>query len=385
MNLRKLSDVCEIIMGQSPDSSSYNESGEGLPFFQGKADFGELYPIPRMYCNKPLKIAITNDILMSVRAPVGDVNIATEECCIGRGVAAIRSKENIDFKYLYYVLEFMKERIASLGTGSTFKAISKIPLSSIEIPVPTLEQQIKIVNVLDKVKDAINKRHYQLATLDELTQSLFLEMFGNPVANSKGWDIASCKDITEKIGSGSTPRGGNASYKESGISLIRSLNVHNNNFTLKDLAFIDDRQAEKLKNVEVQENDILLNITGASVARSCIVPNNILPARVNQHVSIIRVKENFVSHIFLSNLFTNEIYQRYLWQIATSGGATREAITKQQIENLSIILPPLNLQNEFAYKIEQIEKQRTLMQSSKVKLENMYNSLLQKAFKGELF
>ncbi len=181
-------------------------------------------------------------------------------------------------------------------------------------------------------------------------------MFGNPVNNDMKWDKVVCNDITSKIGSGATPKGGNSSYKEQGISLIRSMNVHNNTFLVKDLAFIDDKQAEKLKNVIVKEDDILLNITGASVARCCKVPKDIIPARVNQHVAILRCDNEKINPSFMEYQFTNESYQRLLWDIATSGGATREAITKQQIQMLEVILPPIELQNQFAEFVNQVYK-----------------------------
>ncbi|CDG02564.1 Fic family protein [Clostridium chauvoei] len=202
-------------------------------------------------------------------------------------------------------------------------------------------------------------------------------MFGDPVSNPKGWKKVICKDITSKIGSGATPSGGNSSYKEEGISLIRSMNVHNNKFIYKDLAFIDDEQAKKLKNVIIEENDILLNITGASVARSCIVPSAIIPARVNQHVSIIRCKHEEILPVFLVYQFTNESYQRKLWDIATSGGATREAITKQQLENLELIVPPIEIQNKFIEFIKVNDKLKFEFWILKLKMEKwVYNILI---------
>ncbi|WP_346217022.1 restriction endonuclease subunit S [Caldifermentibacillus hisashii] len=253
------------------------------------------------------------------------------------------------------------------------------------IPMPSFEEQVFISKILDKAQSLVERRKAQIESLDQLTQSVFLEMFGDPITNPKGWKLAICKDVTTKIGSGATPKGGNASYKQQGISLIRSMNVYNNKFNYIDLAFIDEEQAEKLKNVTVSKDDILLNITGASVARSCIVPDDVLPARVNQHVSIIRVIKHLINPIFLSYMFTNKIYQNYLLKISTSGGATREAITKKQIENFPIITPPLGLQEQFANKVSQIEKQKWLMQESIGELENLFSSLMQKAFKGESF
>ena len=102
---KKLSEVCEIIMGQSPPSATYNDRSDGLPFYQGKKDFGEVYPKVTVWCNEPVKIVAKNDILISVRAPVGALNLANEKSCIGRGLAGIRSDRKINFQFLYYFLQ----------------------------------------------------------------------------------------------------------------------------------------------------------------------------------------------------------------------------------------------------------------------------------------
>jgi type I restriction enzyme S subunit len=120
----RLVEIAKLNMGQSPPSASYNDIGEGLPFYQGKTDFGFINPVPRKYCNEPRKIADKGDILISVRAPVGPVNIADDKCCIGRGLAAIKASE-ADHLFLYFDLIYQESFIASLGTGSTFKAINK--------------------------------------------------------------------------------------------------------------------------------------------------------------------------------------------------------------------------------------------------------------------
>ena len=125
---------------------------------------------------------------------------------------------------------------------------------------------IRIVEELDLLSNIIKKKRQQLSELDNLAQSIFYDMFGDPVTNEKGWEVYTLKSITSKIGSGATPKGGNESYKDEGISLIRSLNVYNNSFKYKDLAHIDNEQAEALNNVAIECGDVLLNITGASVA-----------------------------------------------------------------------------------------------------------------------
>jgi len=141
--------VSEIIMGQSPPSSFYNTSGEGMPFLQGNADFGETYPHRSIYSTKPLKIAEKGDILLSVRAPVGELNISGFKCIIGRGLAAIRCEDKkTHSKYLYYYLKFTVNRLRSLSAGSTFKAVGKDTLSNFEICLPDFEEQQKIAEIL---------------------------------------------------------------------------------------------------------------------------------------------------------------------------------------------------------------------------------------------
>lgn len=153
-----------------------------------------------------------------------------------------------------------------------------------------------------------------------------------------GWVRLRLGEVTSKIGSGATPRGGEASYKKTGISLIRSLNVHDTGFRTKDLAFIGDEQAAALSNVTVEPWDVLLNITGASVARCCVVPNDMLPARVNQHVSILRPMGEQLSPRFLHYMLVSKQYKARLLD-AGDGGATRQALTKAQLQDFSIEFP----------------------------------------------
>lgn len=188
------------------------------------------------------------------------------------------------------------------------------------------------------------------------------------------------REVTSKIGSGATPRGGKESYQAEGITLIRSMNVYDRRFEYKDLAHITSEQAAQLNNVIVEEGDVFINITGASVARSCIVPSNILPARVNQHVAIVRCNHSQLQPVFVNNMFLNEHFKEELLDIGESGGATRQAITKQQLENLVVILPPLALQNQFADFVAQVDKSKLAIQKSLEQLETLKKSLMQEYF-----
>jgi len=172
----KLEDICEIIAGQSPPSSTYNKDGDGLPFFQGKADFGKTHPKTRIWCNKPRKVAEKGDVLISVRAPVGPTNVCDQQCCIGRGLSAIRPRKDVDQKYLLFYLRKVESEISNKGRGSTFSAITQKDLKSIKIPLPPIEEQKRIVRILDQADYLRQKRQQSISLLDNYLKAVFLEM-----------------------------------------------------------------------------------------------------------------------------------------------------------------------------------------------------------------
>ena len=373
-----LKDLVDIQMGQSPDSKFYNNDKIGLPFYQGKADFGRINPIPKIWCSKSKKEAKPNDILISVRAPVGDLNINNEQSCIGRGLAAITCKSDVDMMYLYYHLKYLKPQLRHISTGSTFESINRSQLENLIIDYKPYSEQIKISNILQVVQRQIEVREKLLRLYDLLIKSRFVEIFGNPIINDKKYPVFKLKDISQKIGSGFTPRGGDSNYIEKGIAFIRSMNIYNNTLKKDNLAYIDEFLANQLSTVELFPKDLLLNITGASVARCCTVPDEILPARVNQHVCIIR--QHRISNIFLEHCLTNESYQEYLLLLSNKNGATREALTKTQVENLDVIFPPLVEITKFVKLVEQINKLKSDVQKSIDETQLLMDSLMQEYF-----
>ena len=167
--LYKLKDVCTIIAGQSPESKYYNAEGIGIPFFQGKADFGVLYPEIRVYCSQPTKIAEKDDILLSVRAPVGPTNLAPCRVCIGRGLTAIRPSEKLNLKYLLYYFRYFEAQLQQKGTGTTFKAITQDIIKNLEIPVPPLSEQEHIIS---RVEELFSQLDSGVETLKKIKQQL---------------------------------------------------------------------------------------------------------------------------------------------------------------------------------------------------------------------
>ena len=177
-----IDNVCLIILGRSPPSSTYNQDKVGLPFFQGKADFGTFHPTTRNWCTNPETFAEKNDILISVRAPVGPTNISLEKCCIGRGLAAVRSLDGVIFSYVFYHLRFLENYIATKGTGTTFKAIRGAQLRSITLSIPSLNEQKRIVSKIQSIFAQIDTKQQELEKLASQIRSVpdsFAELKGS--------------------------------------------------------------------------------------------------------------------------------------------------------------------------------------------------------------
>ena len=200
---KKLGEVCEIIMGASPDSKTYNIMRDGLPFYQGKTEFGAEYPTPVKWCSEPVKIAQSGDVLLSVRAPIGPVNFANEKCCIGRGLSALRFEG--EQRYLYYFLQASETELDARGTGTTFKCISGQSLRSVPIPIPPLAEQKRIVAKIDAAFEKIDKlkanAEKNLANAKELFQSALDEA----MRPKDGWVEKRLGEVAE-IQRGGSPR-----------------------------------------------------------------------------------------------------------------------------------------------------------------------------------
>ena len=304
--------------------------------------------------------------------------VMNEKCWVNNHAHVLKMKTGIDINYIKLTLDYLD--LTSYITGSTRGKLTKSSLDKIEINLPNYRTQISISKKISDIQKLITKKETQIQKYNELVKSRFNEMFGDPVLNEMGWEKHRLSELTLKIGSGATPRGGRESYVNEGIALIRSMNVYDGKFIFKDLAYLTNVQAEKLNNVIVESDDVLLNITGASVSRCCIVPQNILPARVNQHVSIIRCKKHLLSPIFLNQLLITSEFKSLLLKIGESSGATRQAITKNQIEELYVPFPPLALQNEFADFVAQVDKSQLAIQKSLEELETLKKSLMQEYF-----
>ncbi|MFD0619696.1 restriction endonuclease subunit S [Paenibacillus sp. GCM10027629] len=380
--IKKLNDVANINMGQSPESSSYNTEGIGEPFFQGKADFGDMYPSIRMYCSSPLKKAREKDILMSVRAPVGDVNICNISCCIGRGLAAITPIESVlDFKYLYYYLTLKKEQISNLGTGSTFKAINKSIIEHVELPVPTIEIQHKIAILLDKARELIDKRKEQIDACDELVKSLFYEIFGDPVTNPKGWEIEPLRNLITEAKYGSSQK---ADETKGRYPILRMNNItYQGDWDFSDLKYIDLEEKNEEKYL-VEKGDLLFNRTNSKelVGKTAVYVEDEKMAFAGY---LIRVRTNERANTQYISAFLNSPYGKQTLNNMCKNIVGMANINAQELQDIMMAVPPIEMQNNFAMIVTKINEQKKSLKKGLIELENNFQALMQRAFKGELF
>ena len=363
---KNLGDVIDITMGQSPSSDTYNES-EGLPFFQGNADFGKMHPNVRVYCNAPIRIADKKDILISVRAPIGAINIADRKCCIGRGLAALRGSNKYENRFLYYFLNASKEKLIAQGTGSTFKSIGKDTLKSLQVPVLTISEQERIVAELDLLSGIIDKQKAQLKELDTLAQSIFYDMFGNPYFNNKQWDVQQlgdvCSfsqgiqvDVSEQI---TEPREGWNRFLRivdytSDNTDIRYVHINNQQYWIDK----DDIAMVRYGSVGV----VGINKTG-------ILANNLF--KINYH------RHQFDKH-FLFYFFNTDYFLDYISKVAF--GATMPALSFKVMKSLKIFIPDISLQRLFAEKIVAIESQKETINRSIAESQKLFDYTMDKYF-----
>jgi len=368
----KLSQLCVITMGQSPSSDTYNTSKNGLPFYQGNADFGDLYPHNRIWCSAPKKIAHRNDLLISVRAPIGAVNIATETCCIGRGLAALAPNENCSLNYLFYAVKNLTNELEHLGTGSTFKAINKDILENIPVPYYDKLKQELISQRLSLVDRTIFQRKSQLKLFDELIKSRFVEMFGIPYEKSAKFEKDYLKNSCQVI-TGNTPSKADSNYYGHYIEWIKTDNILSNEIYPTTATQFLSKEGLSVGR-SVKGNSVLMAcIAGSisSIGKVCITDREVA---FNQQINAIVPHKYNVFFLYVMLLLSKD----YL--ISDLHMALKGIITKSMLENKIFIIPPIKLQNQFAEFVQQVDKSRLAVQKSLDELEILKKSLMQEYF-----
>ena len=353
MSVRPLTEYCTLNMGQSPDSKTYNTQGNGLPFYQGNADFGETHPITRVWCSAPVKVAEEGDILISVRAPIGAMNMAVERCCIGRGLAALTPIRNKCSKqFLYYALQSKVDSLIAQGTGSTFKAISKKVLEATCIPAYSTIEQEQIAETIGHVDNTIAAKRKQLALLDQVVKSRFIELFGDPLSNDKGWKKVVIAEVCHAIFGGGTPSKSHPEYFAGSIPWVSPKDMKSSVINDSIDHITEEAIAHSTTNL-VPANSVLMVIRSGILKHSLPVAINSLPVTINQDMKAFvpneTVKTAFLMHFFKA--IENDV-------LAGVRGVTADNIDFKAFQKRTIIVPPLALQEQFAAFVEQTDKSK---------------------------
>lgn len=379
------SSICKIIMGQSPPSSTYNNNRNGLPFLQGKMEFDEIYASPVIYCSNPIKIAEKNDILISVRAPVGDVNISPSKLCIGRGLASIRCNPNKTFYlFLFYYLKRNRKRFENISSGSTFKAIRKNELEKFEVLLPPLSEQKKIAEVLSTADQAIEKVDEAIKKTQRVKKGLMQELLTRGIGHKefknteigripKEWEIMKIKDVG-KVQTGKTPSTSNNTYWEGMIPFITPADIKESKYLYQTERKVSQRGAQQI-GFMLPKNSILVVCIGSTIGKVGLTYKESV---TNQQINSIICKNQINSHyVYYAILLKNRILKSF------SGIAAVPIINKSSFENLKLPLPLLPEQQKIAEILSTVDERLELLRKRKGKLEKVKKGLMNDLLTGK--
>ena len=349
MEYVQLKEICSINMGQSPDSKSYNNDGNGMPFYQGNADFGETHPVTRVWCTEPTKIAAKDDILLSVRAPIGALNIASETCCIGRGLAAITPNTKLaTTTFIFWCLKCKNAELNSKGIGSTFKAINKKTLEETLIPKVDFAEQKHISEMLERVFSIITHRRHQLHQLDELIKARFVEMFVG-----KEYPLLALDDLS--LGKGEYgAQSASTEYVPGRPRYVRITDI-NDDGTLND-DVVSSANTEDDEQYKLSYGDFMFARMGATVGKTYAYKTG------NQIFAgyLIRYRLN-LEKIMPEYLYAYTRLDEYKnWVLLNQSGAAQPGINAKKYGSLQIPVAPLEEQKAFEDFVKQIDKSKVV-------------------------
>ena len=395
-DVRELGDerIAKIIAGQSPPSSTYSKENHGLPFLQGKTEFGEMFPSPTVYCSKPIKVAQKNDILLSVRAPVGDVNIAPFECCIGRGIAAIRPRtDKLASTFLFHYLRLEGRRFEALSTGSTFKAIRRKEIEKFQVPVPPSIEQRAIIGVLGVVDSAIEFAEKVIAKTERLKKGLMQQLLTRGIGHTeykdtpigkipKHWQVAQLgeyADFRNGINFNSEQR------TSKGILTIDVRNMYGEGIhvDLKDLYRVIISENEDFL---LRKGDVLFvrsSLKREGTGWASLFGGSIEPVTFCSFIIRARLEDKSVLlPEFLTYFLRSDVARRKL--VANAGQVTISNITQDSLNKLLFPIPPIEEQRKIASIIATIDEIIRVERIEKTKVEQIKQGLMDLLLTGKV-
>lgn len=361
-------------MGQAPIGVSYNTAGDGVPLIAGAGDFSDGELAIKKFTTAPTRLSRGGDVVLSIRASIGDKVIADGTYCLGRGVAGLRAKSPLNERYLWHWLTAAAPALQAKGRGATFLQVNRSDIAELAIPLPPIQEQSRIAVILDQADALRVNRLEVLALVDSLTKSIFLDMFGHPANDSGRWPSTLLESVV-KTSSGSTPDRSCAEYFNGPIPWVKSGELLTDLVTETEETLTSDGLASCAAKL-LPRGTILMAMYGATAG---VVSQLGLEAATNQAVCAIspsgQVDPQFL--IVLLQLLAPRL-------VAQRVGGAQPNLTQGLIRKLPVQLPPLELQQSFAQRITRVASQRSVVRRSAERLDELFASLQHRAFRGEL-
>ncbi|MHB8797140.1 MAG: restriction endonuclease subunit S [Thermoanaerobaculia bacterium] len=379
-----LGDCCEIVMGQAPEGSAYGPLGSDWPLIAGAGDFGEGVPAPKKSTSIAPKLTRRGDIILAIRASIGEIVLSDGIYCLGRGVAALRAAEGLDPAYLRHWVTHARPVLESKARGATFKQVDRTAIAELELELPRVAEQRRIAEILDQADALRAKRRAALEQVDGLTQAIFLEMFGDPVANPRRWpEEARLGDVAEIV-SGVTKGRPLKGRSARAVPYLAVSNVQDRHLDLEVVKEIEATEDE-IRLYRLRRNDLLLTEGGDpdKLGRGTVWAEE-LPECIHQnHIFRVRADDKVIRPVFLSWLVGSARGKKYFLRSAkqTTGIAS---INMTQLRGFPLLLPPMVLQDAFARRAAAVDKLKASHRASLAHLDALFASLQHRAFRGEL-
>lgn len=380
---KKLGEVCEVIAGQSPKGSSYNNNEEGMEFHQGKKAFGnKVIGSSGIWTNEITKVAEPKDILISVRAPVGPVNFTDRKICIGRGLAVIRP-QNIDSEYIYHFLVYNESKL-NCKSGAVFDSISRDDIKNFEIPVPPLAEQKRIVNVLDETFEKIEKIKANAQANLQNAKDLFRGILKKDFSTNN-WESKTLQEVCSmkiKDGTHQTP-----TYcdKSEGYPFISSKDVTTESISWENIKYIIPQLHEELyKKIAPQKDDVLLAKNGTTGVAAIVEDDRIFDIYVT--LAVLRPNQEIIFPRYLLRIVNSPICKVQFDSHLKGSGVPN--LHLNEIQKVQIPLPPLPIQKQVVAKLDSLSEKVKQLESNYKQIladcEELKKAVLKKAFNGNL-
>jgi type I restriction enzyme S subunit len=379
--IRRLETVCELTMGQAPEGESYNSEGVGLPLIAGAGDFGDVHPDAKKFTTSPGKVCRTGDIVLGIRATIGEKVVADREYCLGRGVAGLRAKPGLETRYLWHWLTHVSPTLASKARGATFKQVNREDIGGLAINLPSPAEQRRIAEILDKAEALRVKRRVALAQLDTLTQAIFLDMFGDPATNPKNWPTATLGDLCAEVIDcpHSTPV---YASQRSPYLCVRSSDIQNGELDLSATKCVEKSEYQKrVARGKPVRRDVIYCREGARFGNAARVTDDVTLC-LGQRMMLFRARADAaVGEYIWAFLLSTEGYRQATRSL---DGSASPHVNIREIVTFRLPKPSLALQHDFARCIAAVDKLKAAHRALLAEMDALFASLQYRSFRGGL-